>query len=207
MEVSDLIETTTRQAGVKGFARRLRAAGQIPAIVYGPGVEGETPISVDPKIFDLQRKQFGKGHLFQLTIDGGKELRVQLKEISRDPVKRTYTHLDFYAVDMNQEIYIEIPLELTGKPKGAVDGGILSQLLRRIEVVCLPAKVPPKLAVDVSNLGINDNLHLSDIQLPEGVRFSSHEDETVARVAPPAGPLTSAGDEKAAEGQEATAEA
>lgn len=200
MEVSDLIETTTRQAGVKGFARRVRAGGLIPAIVYGPGVEGETPISVDPKVFDLQRQQFGKGHLFQLTIDGGDQLRVQLKDVARDPVKRTYTHLDFYAVDMDQEINIEVQLELTGKPKGAIDGGILSQLQRRIEVVCLPAKVPPKLTADVSDLGVNDNLHLSDIPFPEGVRPASHENETIARVAPPAGPVASAGDSEEGEG-------
>lgn len=175
----------------------------MPGIVYGPGVKDDTPVSVDPKLFDLQRKQYGKGHLFQLSIDGGTEMRVQLKEIARDPVKRTYTHLDFYAVDMAKPINIEVPLELTGKAKGIVEGGILTQLQRRVEVLCMPEKVPAKLTADVTELDVNDTLHLSDIQFPEGVKATAQEDETVARVAPPAGPVASASD---GEGEEAAAE-
>ncbi|MEM6533425.1 MAG: 50S ribosomal protein L25 [Myxococcota bacterium] len=201
MEVNDLIETESRQTGSKGFARRLRAAGRIPAIVYGPGTDGEKPISVDPKIFDLQRKQYGKQHLFQLNIDGGTQMRVQLKDVSRDPIKRTYTHIDFYAVDKNKAIAIEVPIELTGKPKGVVNGGILTQLKRRIEVSVLPDAVPEKLTADVTHLDTGEILHVSELAFPEGVSPNAGDTEAVARIAAPSG--------KAAkkEGEEAEGEA
>ena len=191
MEVNDLIETTVRESGNKGLARRLRAAGRMNGSVYGHGVAETTADRVHPKTFDLQRRRFGKGHLFQLTIDGGNELRVQLKSIDRDPVKRTYTHLDFYAVDMNQPIAIEVPLVLEGKAKGIVNGGILTQLQRRVEVSCLPANVPEKLTADVTELDVNGILHLSDVVFPEGVKATAIEDEAVARVAPPSGKAAS----------------
>lgn len=187
MEVSDLIETTSRQTGAKGFARRLRASGQIPAVVYGPGIESERSISVDPKSFDRQRKQYGKQHLFQLKVDNGAEIMVQLKSVSRDPVKRDYTHIDFYAVDKNRPIQIDVPLELTGKPVGVVNGGILTQLKRSVTVSALPQKVPDKLTADVTHLDTGEILHISDLNFPEGVVTAAGDTEAVARIAAPSG--------------------
>lgn len=186
MDIMDRIDVTERVPGKKGHARRLRKAGRIPGIVYGPGINANTPVSVDPKAFDLQRQRFGRGHLFELTVDGGSQMRVQLKGIDRDPVKRTYTHIDFYAVDMNRPLQIKVPLELHGRAKGIVNGGILAQLQRRVEVSCLPEKVPEKLTLDVTALDINDILHLSDIPFPAGVEATASEDEAVVRIAPPA---------------------
>ena len=203
MEVTDLIETESRKTGAKGFARRLRAAGRIPGIVYGPGVEGELPISIDPKIFDLQRKQFGKQHLFQLNVDGGNQVRVQLKDVSRDPIKRTYTHIDFYAVDKNKAIAIEVPIELTGKPKGVINGGILTQLKRRIEVSVLPDAVPEKLTADVSHLDTGEILHVSELSFPEGVSPNAGETEAVARIAAPSGKAAKKDEEGEGDGEAA----
>lgn len=198
MEATDIIKAQDRAAGDKGVARRLRTAGRVPGIVYGPGVELGKTVSVDPKDFEHQRKTFGVGHLYSLDIEGGENLRVLLKDMQRHPVKRTIEHVDFYAVNMKQEISLEVRLELTGKPKGAIEGGILNQLQRRVLVTCLPGNVPTKLTLDVSNLDINDVAHLSDIAVPEGVEISAAEDEAVARVAAPASALAIAGESDAA---------
>lgn len=184
MKVEDTIRATTRLAGNKGVARKLRAAGKVPAVMYGPGSDSQF-LALDPKEFSMQRQQFAASHLFNVAVEGGKNYKVLIKSVDRDPVNSAYVHVDLYAVDMKKPIRVEVTLELTGKPKGIIDGGLLSQLLRTVQVQCLPNAIPEKLVLDVSDLGVGDIKHLSDIAMPEGVKATSHHDEAVAALFAP----------------------
>jgi large subunit ribosomal protein L25 len=185
MKVADVIECKPRQAGNKGVARKLRASGQAPAVMYGPGASESQFLAVDPKMFLAQRQQYGESHLFQVKVDGGKTFKALIKSVDRDPVNSQLLHVDLYAVDMNKPIRLEVRLELEGKPKGLVDGGLLTQIMRTINVQCLPAEIPEKLTLDVSDMDIGDTKHMSDIKLPKGVKLTAAHDEAVAAVISP----------------------
>jgi large subunit ribosomal protein L25 len=184
LEVKDTIVAQSRTAGTKGAARKLRKAGHVPAIAYGPSSEPRH-LALDPKTFVLQRQRFGLSHIYDVQVRDGAGFKCLIKEIQVDPVSRKLLHVDLYAVDMTRPIRVEVPIELTGKPAGAIDGGLLSQVLRSVEVLCLPDAVPAKLTADVSPLKIGDTLHLSDIPLPKGAKLTNLGDEAVAQVVEP----------------------
>lgn len=187
LDVNDTIVAEGRAPGGKGSARKLRRAGRTPAIAYGPQQEPRY-LSLEPKAFVLQRFRFGRGHIFNLQANDGqspKQFKCLIKEIQVDPVSREVQHVDLYAVDMKRPIRVEVTIELSGKAAGIIEGGMLSQVLRSVEVLCLPDRVPTKLTADVTPLKLGESLHLSDIKLPEGVKFTAHSDEAVATIAEP----------------------
>lgn len=197
LEIDNTLQAQDRAAGTKGTARKLRRAGRLPAIVYGPTQEARY-LSLDPKMFVIQRKRFGEASLYTLA-SAGVNTKCIIKEVQVHPVSRAPLHVDLYAVDMKRALRVEVPIELTGKAAGIVDGGLLSQLLSNAEVLCLPDHIPAKLVADVTPLKVGESLHLSDIQLPEGVKFTAHDDQAIARVAEPdAAPVTPAADAAAA---------
>jgi large subunit ribosomal protein L25 len=183
--MSDTIEASPRDQKGKGAAHKLRKAGKIPAVAYGPGV-GHVFLSVDPRIFQMQRAQFGSTHIYEVKVEGGKTFKALVREAQVDPLSQGVVHLDLYALDMNKPIRIEVLIELTGKPAGAIDGGILQQTLRKALVECLPAKIPQKLTADASPLKIGDSLHLSDVTLPPDIKLITSADEAIATVILPA---------------------
>lgn len=204
LDINSTILAKGREAGgKKGAARKLRAMGRVPAIAYGPK-QAPRHLSLDPKIFPLQRMRFGLGHLYDVNVsdaqDGGPQaFKCLIRDIQSDPVTRMLLHVDLYAVDMTRPLTVDVEIELTGKAAGIIDGGLLSQILRSAEVICLPSQIPAKLVADVTPLGVGDSLHLSDIKLPEGVKFSAQHDEAVALVVEPdAAPTTPAEDAAAA---------
>lgn len=182
VEVSDTIECTSRVGMGKGGAHKLRKAGGIPAVVYGPGSPPRN-LSLNPHTMRLQREQYGLSHIYDVVVDGKDRFKALIKSLQRDAVTRVVEHVDLYAVDMKKPIRVSVRLDLVGKPAGAIDGGILTQLLRRVEVLCLPGDVPQAITLDVSAMQLNDTLHLSDIPLPSGVKVTSQQNEAVARVA------------------------
>lgn len=189
----------------KGTARKIRAAGRIPAIFYGVG---ETPqaISLDPKALDgvINASAAGMNTLIDLKGNGGLDGKVVLvKEIQRDPVKGVPLHADLYAVNLRKSINVDVPLHLTGTAKGAVMGGVLDHSLREIELSCLPDSIPEEIPVDVSDLDIGDSLHVRDIPLPEGVTLISDGDLSVVSLFIPA---VAEEEEPTAEGEEVVAE-
>jgi large subunit ribosomal protein L25 len=184
MKVEDTIKATTREAGNKGAARRLRASGKVPAVMYGPGSDSQF-LALDPREFGMQRQQFASSHLFSVHVEGGKNYKALIKSVDRDPVNSAYLHVDLYAVDMKKPIRVDIAIELVGKPKGLIDGGLLTQIIRAIQVQCLPGNIPEKLELDVSELDIGDIKHISDIKMPEGVKATAAHDEAVCAVVAP----------------------
>jgi len=184
VEVSDTIECKSRVSSGKGGARKLRKDGMVPAVAYGPGSEPRH-LTVDPHTFQQQRERYGLSHIYDVVVDGKERFKALIKTLQRDAVDRAVQHVDFYEVDMNKPIRVSVRIELTGKPAGAIDGGMLSQELRRVEITALPDKVPEKLTHDISPMALGAILHLSDLVLPEGVKFTTAHDEAVARVVAP----------------------
>jgi len=198
-----------RDATGKGVARRLRAAGRIPAVVYGKGAETKA-ISIDPKALQrlLQSSGAGMNTLIELSVDGT-ERTVLVKELQRDPVRGRPVHTDFYLVELDQKVEVSVPIHLVGRPEGVEAGGILDHPLREIELECLPRAIPESVSVDVSALEIGDSIHVRDLELPEGASVRTDGHLAVASViAPavveePAAEELAEGEEVAAEGEEA----
>ncbi|MBI3178565.1 MAG: 50S ribosomal protein L25, partial [Deltaproteobacteria bacterium] len=183
MDIPQTIQCTPREPGRKGAAHKLRAQGRVPVVAYGPGKPARH-LAADAKLFFLQRVTYGLSRVYDVEVAGQEGFKALIKEMQLDPVSQALLHVDLYTVDMTRKIKVPVLVELTGKPLGVVDGGLLQHILRTAEVQCLPDRVPAKLTVDVSALKIGGAVHLSDIKLPEGVEFTSRSDEAVATVVP-----------------------
>ena len=172
-----------RQGAGKGPARRLRAEGLVPAIVYGRRLDAPAHIAVNPaEVKRAISTPLKFNTLLTLRVEGQEERRVLLKDFQQDPVSREMLHADFLDVRENEEVKVNIPLVLVGKPEGVVSGGILSQNRRDIEVYVLPSAIPEKLEADVTHLKIAQSLHIRDVKFPAGVRVKTHVNYTLAVV-------------------------
>jgi large subunit ribosomal protein L25 len=186
----NVLSVDRREGAGKGVARKLRAAGRIPGVVYGRG-RGSQPVSLDPLLLEraLRASEAGMNTLFDLEVRGekaGGERVVLVKELQRDPVTGGMLHADLYEVDLSQTVEVEVPIHLDGIPRGvSLDGGILDHALRMLRVECLPRAIPDELRLDVSDLGIGDSLHVRDLVLPEGVTLKGDPDLSVASVVMP----------------------
>ncbi|OGQ85796.1 MAG: hypothetical protein A2289_09090 [Deltaproteobacteria bacterium RIFOXYA12_FULL_58_15] len=184
VELSSTIACQARTKSGKGQAHKLHVAGLTPAIAYGPGREPRL-LALNPIMFREQRRTYGRSHIYDVTVDGGDNFKALIKDVQVDPVSRNILHVDLYAVDMKKPIRVEVRIEIVGKAPGVIEGGLLSQLMHRAEVQCLPGLVPSSLMVDVSELGINQVLHTDKIKLPEGVVFTAKRPEAVVSVFEP----------------------
>lgn len=164
----------------KNSCRRLRAAGSIPAVLYG-GKEPVT-IAVDKTEFQKNFRHISENVLIDLDIKGGEAKEVLIKDYQIDPLSNRLTHLDFFEIVRGKKIHTRIPVSLTGTPIGVrLNGGMLDQLAHEIHVECLPKDIPEVIAIDIANLDVNQALHVSNINLPEGV-VSLDSPETVIAV-------------------------
>lgn len=182
------IKVEKRDAVGRSAARRLKAQGRVPAVVYG-GKDKPQPLQVATRdISNMLKHASGENILVELEIEGEKSGRMALvQEIQHSPVGGDVLHVDFHAVSMDEKIHAEIPLEGFGTPNGVKNfGGLLEQALRTLEVECLPGDLPDKITVDVSNLNIGDSIHVRDIQLPKGVAAKVNVDLTAFSVLAPA---------------------
>lgn len=176
-----------RELRGKGPARRLRAEGNVPAIFYGSKMS-PLAITVNAREFRKSIEKGGSNALFDMTIesDGDSINKMAiLKDKHIRPMDAAIIHLDFYEIFMDQEIQVTVPVELTGKPVGVEQGGVLQTGVREVLVSCLPRQVPDSLVADVSNLDIADTLHVSDLELPEGVTLLADESVSIVTVLSP----------------------
>jgi large subunit ribosomal protein L25 len=172
----------------KGAARKLRAAGRVPAILYGQGRES-VPLTLDPRALEKVLKSGGANTLLDLTVEGRSDLGspvALVKELQRHPIRGTILHADLYQVDLTKTVEVEVPIHLLGKAKGIDFGGILEHSLREVALECLPRSIPASIEVDVSNMEIGDVIHVRDLTLPPGVSLMSDPDLGVVHVALPA---------------------
>ncbi len=198
----------------KGAARRLRRAGFVPAVLYGPGVKGAVTLALSNKELEKTlHTTAGENVLVNLDIEGDSGSRtVMFREIARDPVRGALEHVDLLEVAMDHEVTVEVPVHFTGKSEGVALGGILQSDMRRLKVQCLPGRIPESIDIDVTGLQIGQSLHVKDIKLPEGVKCIDDPEHTVVSVQAPAVEAAApkaeeveeaapeAGDEKPAEG-------
>ena len=199
-----VLSAETREKSKKGGSRKLRAQGLIPAVFYGPRVK-TIPLVLDPReLSKALQTEAGDNVLIDLDIrnaDQPNRKVVMVKDLQIDPLQRKILHADFYEVSMDTLVSVEIPVHLIGKSEGVKIGGILEQVLREIQVQCLPGDIPKDVDVDVSALQIGDSIHVRDIQI-EKVKILSDAGLTVATVVPPAAEEKKVVEEVAAEAAE-----
>lgn len=153
-----------------GVSRRLRNADMVPGVVYGKGVD---PMPVSIKSRDLQEAISGAGGQNNLiTLIGGGSLDQNIAivvDIQRDPIKRTFKHVDLHRINPNEKLRITVPVVLTGTAIGVKEGGLLDLAHHELHIECLPGNIPDSITIDVSDLKIAHSIHVSDIPLPEGI--------------------------------------
>jgi large subunit ribosomal protein L25 len=157
----------------KNESRRLRAQGRIPAVLYGGQKAGEPaePIAVDPKVLmRILHSESGLNTLISLSVNGS-ATRVLVKEYQVDPVTHKLLHVDFYRIAMDKVLTVRVPVVVKGEPKGVKQqGGVLDFVHREVEVECLPADIPDKIEIDVSELLLNEAIRVRD--LPSNPKFT-----------------------------------
>lgn len=187
MAQSTLFVTRRNEVG-KGAARKIRREGFIPAVLYGREME---PISLTVNPIDLKKAlstEAGENTLLELHVKGdGEEITkiALLRDVQYDNLTSRPIHFDFQEILMKELITVKVPVEIVGKAPGIQEGGILEGILREIEVECLPASIPNVIEIDVSQLGIGDSIHISDLTLPEGVTVLHDPDETIVTILSP----------------------
>ncbi len=182
MEQTLTVETRTTKG--KNEARRLRAAGKVPAVLYGTGKNQD--LVLDPRaVTSALLSETGKTSIFSLKGGGMEGRKVLFKDWQVDPLSRRLVHVDLYEIDPKKKLLVTVKLNFVGKAIGVADGGVLNMVERELEVRCFPDKIPAHIDVDVSSLKIGASIHLADITLPEGVEASSHRNNTLVTVVPP----------------------
>jgi large subunit ribosomal protein L25 len=177
------ITAAPRAVASKGHVRRMRGAGRIPAVAYGLDKPSIT-LSVSPKdLVEVIRSEYGRNTVIELSIEGGERQTVLLADYQYHPITRDLLHADFYRIGMDRPVDVDVPFELTGKPKGVVMGGVLRQIYRKLPVRCLPEKIPVKIVRDVSELDLDEHYQVKDLELPDGVSVRLPVDRTVVSVA------------------------
>ena len=162
------LDAVRRDGRGKNEARRLRAAGRLPGVVYGSRKDGQLPegvaVAVDPKeVFRILHSDSGANTLINLRLDGG-EARVMVKEYQLDPVTHSLLHADFYQLAMDKAITVTVPIVLKGEARGVkLQSGVLDFVTRDIEVECLPTDIPEHIDVDVTELMLNQSIRLRDL--------------------------------------------
>lgn len=182
MEVKLVAEK--REESGKGPARRIRAAGRVPGVVYGPGLE-PVNLTVDSNdMWHVLHTDAGMNVLIDLKVDG-EELLTMPREVQRDLLKGTLLHVDFIQIDRNKPIQVNVPIHLVGEAAGQKEGGVVEHQLWELSVEVLPLQVPESIEADISALEMHDSLHVSDLRIPQHITVLTPEDETVVTIIPP----------------------
>src|SRR3954465_10805530 len=184
MPESTSLSLTARGPEGSRSARRLRRAGSVPGVIYGGGEE-PAHFSVDARI--LRNTLAHSSAILDVSVDGGTASPVLVKDLQRHPVRGEIVHVDLLRVNMNETIHTTVVLELTGgdDAPGVVEGGVLSQETREVNIEALPGDIPDAVIYDVSGLEMNATLLLSAIPAPDGVTFLDDPEERVGPTTPP----------------------
>ncbi len=172
----DMIE---RKDMKKRAARRLRAEGKIPAVIYGK--EGAKSIAIDGSEFAREFDQVSENII--ITLGKGKKAHdVLIKDYQYDYLKNRMVHIDFYEMEKGKTLTTNIPVKFVGSPEGVKEGGVLEEYFNELEVECLPKDIPEFIEVDIDALNIGDSLHLADITAPKGVTFQDSDEQTLVAI-------------------------
>lgn len=176
------LQANERDERGKNAARRLRASGMTPAILYGDGES--TALAVETRTLDYTLTHYGDNALYDIDLGSG-NATARVVDAHRDPVTGLLVHVDFAPVNMREKIEVTVPLTVVGEAAGSEEGGVLQQVAYEVQVETLPGDIPQEIALDVTTLGMNEHLSLGDLTLPEGVELLSDPEEVAATVTQP----------------------
>jgi large subunit ribosomal protein L25 len=167
----------------KNHARRVRVAGKIPAVVYGAGQDA-VAVAVDPKVVTkILHSEAGHNTIFDLNVEGAALVKAMIVDWQHEPIKGKLLHVDFKRIAMNKAMRVSVPVQLSGIPVGVKNsGGILDQILREVEIECLPSDIPDHLDIDVTGLELHGAIHISDLPHSGSIKFLGDEHALVAHV-------------------------
>ena len=193
------LNATARTGSGKGGARKLRATGKVPAVVYGHG-DKNVPLALDRHELELLLHAISvENTVISLVTDGGAGKDVLIRDVQMHPYRPEVLHVDFIQLHAGEVIRMKIPVRLSGNPAGVRDeGAVLDQVIYDLEVECLPGNIPEAFEVDVSNLAVGESVRVHDVSFPN-VRILADGDLPIASVVPPTvGPV---GDAETATGE------
>lgn len=184
MPTASLKATPRRETG-KGVARKLRASGEVPGVIYGHGREPQ-PLTVNAREFDRLAERIRiTSTVIELTLDG-RTARTLIRELQRHPIKRDVLHIDFQELVAGEKVNVSVPLRFIGTAEGVKSaGGILEEVIHQLHVRVDPANIPDHVDVDVTPLTIGHGLHVGDLTLPEGIEVLDDPETTVCTVTAP----------------------
>jgi large subunit ribosomal protein L25 len=184
----NVMEANPREAGTKNHARRVRREGKIPAVVYGAGKDA-MPVSVDPRhVLRILRSDSGHNTIFDLALNAGENSKAEtakamIVDWQYEPIKGHLLHIDLKRIAMDKALRVNVPIMLQGVPAGVkTEGGILEQMLREVEIECLPGDIPSHIDVDVSELTFGKVLRVEDLPHNEKLKFLTEANQPVAHV-------------------------
>ena len=175
-----ILQAKSRQSKGSAQARRIRNDGRIPAVLYGRSGTSVS-LDLDAREFSLNAKKISESTIVKVDVDG-KSYDAFVKDTQWNIIDGKIIHIDFYEVESGVVLRAKVSLHLTGNPIGVREGGNLENPLREIEVECLPKDLPERIEIDVSDLKVNQSLHVRDIPLGDGVKLISAADQVVALV-------------------------
>jgi len=200
------LKAEPRDGTGKGIARRLRAKGRVPAVVYGHGMDPRN-VSVDSReLFHLLHTDAGMNVLVDLHVDSDQFLAMP-REVQRDHTRGEFIHVDFLQIARDEKITVEVPVHIVGESHGVKEGGVVEHHLWELEVECFPQDVPTSIEADISRLGINESLKVGDLTVPPNCVILTPKREAVVSVVPPQVLKVEEEVAAAVEGEEAVAEA
>ncbi|HEX2076459.1 MAG TPA: 50S ribosomal protein L25 [Longimicrobium sp.] len=183
MAQSATLKAALREGAGKGVARKLRAVGQVPAVLYGHG-EKPRPLAVNAHDLGLLMSSVNvENTLVRLDIEGEGPQDVLVRDVQMHAYKPEVLHVDFFHVHAGEKVHVKIPVRLIGTPVGVhTDGGILDHVLYDLDVECLPGNIPDAVEIDVSALGLGESVRVGDVPKREGVKFLQDDDLPIASV-------------------------
>jgi large subunit ribosomal protein L25 len=179
----NVLEALPREAGTKNHARRVRREGKIPAVVYGASKDAVS-VSVDPRhVLRILRSDSGHNTIFDLSMNGGERTKAMIVDWQYEPIKGHLLHIDLKRIAMDKALRVSVPVVLQGVAEGVkTEGGILEQMLREVEIECLPGDIPSHIDVDISHLTFGKVLRVTDLPHNPKLKFLSDANQPVAHV-------------------------
>jgi len=176
------LEAQPRTPGTKNDARRVRREGRIPAVIYGAG-KSAVPVAVDPRqVSRILHSETGHNSVFDLALDDEKT-KAMIVDWQYEPIKGSLLHIDLKRIAMDRKLRVNVPIELVGDPEGVkTQGGLLEQIIREVEVECLPADIPNVIELNVAALVFGVVLRVSDLPKSDKVKFVTDADQPVAHI-------------------------
>jgi len=180
---TNVLEAAPRESGNKNEARRLRQDGKIPGVLYGAGKDS-MPVSVDPRqVSRILHSETGHNTIFDLTVKGGDRSKAMIVDWQYEPIKGKLLHIDLKRIAMDKALRVSVPIVLKGEAEGVkTQGGILEQILREVELECLPGDIPSHIDADISHLVFGTVLRVSDLPKNEKLKVLSDPNQPVAHV-------------------------